>query len=247
MGENRELIRDNRVAIDNVYCADFETTSSPNLEKDGCVRVYIWSLIRVSDRKKWFGYNLDSFLARIRAVKAKICYFHNLKFDGNFILYRLLELNEPLELCAPNGSWFYLKWKGIEFRDSLKKIKLSVAQIAMLLNIPHKIDVRDDNGKFPWEYYIPESYIAPMEQVEYCLRDSEIIAEFISREWKDGRTRLTTSAEAYHNAKNSIPKFRLLFPKIEPEIDEFVRQSYKGGVCALNEKFANCDIDSIYG
>lgn len=75
MGENRELIRDNRVTIDNVYSADFETNSSPNLEKDGCVRVYIWSLIRVSDRKNGLVIILIHFWLESARLRPKYVIF----------------------------------------------------------------------------------------------------------------------------------------------------------------------------
>lgn len=231
--DERKILKDRQITTNHVFVADFETTSTPNLEIDGRVRVYIWSLVRVSDREKWYGYDIDSFLTKIQAVGCKICFFHNLKFDGNFILYRLLELKEKFELCAPRSNWFYLSWKGIEFRDSLKKIKLSVAGIAIMLGIPHKIDVRDSNGKFPWDYYIPPGYIAPIEQVQYCIRDSEIVAEFISREWAEGRTRLTSSSEAFNNAKKQINKYSLTFPSLDQVTDAYVRATYRGGVCAI--------------
>ena len=242
----RKTAKDTQVNINHVYTADFETTSKANFDIEGEVRVYIWSLICVGTNETYYGYDLDSFLKKVTSIGCKICFFHNLKFDGNFILYRLVTRNEDFNLVAPNGEWFYLQWHGVEFRDSMKKVKLSVAGLAVMLGIPHKEDPRDENGKYPWDYYIPAGYIPPFETVHYCIHDSEIVAEFIRREWAQGRTRLTSSSEAFHNAKQQLPKYKTWFPQLPADIDSFVRHGYRGGVCALNPAYANKEIEHLY-
>ena len=67
------------------YVADFETTTTP----DDC-RVWMWSMVALgSDEPDW-GKDIDSFLREIGA-RDSVVHFHNLKFDGTFILDRILK------------------------------------------------------------------------------------------------------------------------------------------------------------
>lgn len=68
------------------WCADFETTSLANLEKDGCVRVWLWSLVGVEDNEHFYGTDIESFLKQVKKQHCKRVFFHNLKFDGKFIV-----------------------------------------------------------------------------------------------------------------------------------------------------------------
>lgn len=67
-----------------MYFADFETTTAkidPNKSW-----VYIWGL-KGADENSEFVYDvsLESFIDYIFANKISQIFFHNLKFDGNFI------------------------------------------------------------------------------------------------------------------------------------------------------------------
>lgn len=68
------------------WSADFETTSLNNLQTDGRVRVWLWSLVAVGGNDKFYGTDIESFLQQIKKLKPKKVFFHNLKFDGKFIV-----------------------------------------------------------------------------------------------------------------------------------------------------------------
>ena len=68
------------------WCADFETTSLKNLEKDGCVRVWLWSLVGVEENEHFYGLTIEDFFKTIKKNKCSRIFFHNLKFDGRFIV-----------------------------------------------------------------------------------------------------------------------------------------------------------------
>ena len=68
------------------YAADFETTADP----DDC-RVWAWAASEVGDAENVsFGNDIESFVSWCRAVEGSRVYFHNLKFDGKFVLHHLL-------------------------------------------------------------------------------------------------------------------------------------------------------------
>ena len=236
------------VAKHNVYVADFETTSYPNYEKDGYVRVWLWSIVNCETFQSFYGCDIKTFLVRLIQLNPKIVYFHNLKFDGAFLCSFFLENNLEFELIAPNNIWYAIRWNGIEFRDSLKKFRTTVKELAHLFNIPEKLNVRDDTNKSTWDYYIPLDYVPNQKEIDYCVHDSYIVAYGISKEWDENRKRLTNSSESYHNAKNKLYQFNFYFPEnLTPEIDRFARDTYNGGECGVNPIYANQDLTEIYG
>lgn len=230
----------------HVFCADFETTSYKNYQIDGKVRVFLWSLVNCEDLKSYTGNDIPSFLVTLIKCKARIVYFHNLKFDGNFLLYYFLTHNINCELIAPNNNWYLLLWNGIEFRDSLKKFHCTVKELAVLVGNAKKLTAIDECGKNIWENYIPENYNPTQEIIDYCVRDSEIVARAIAHEWDCGRCRLTASSEAYQNARKNLEKFKFLFPKLNFEDDKKFRATYRGGICAVNSAIVGQEIDDIY-
>ena len=69
------------------YAADFETTVNPEHTD-----VWAWGLAPVGETEKIeYGTNIDTFIQRLKQEKDDVTvYFHNLKFDGEFIIYWLL-------------------------------------------------------------------------------------------------------------------------------------------------------------
>ena len=74
------------------WVADLETTT----DEQDC-RAWLWTAAAVDDyhRTKW-GTTLDTFMEWCRE-KSRVVYFHNLKFDGEFLI-----------------SWFFQN--GFEYR-----------------------------------------------------------------------------------------------------------------------------------
>ena len=68
------------------FAADFETTTEKNLEEDGRVRVWLWSLVGVEYGEKFHGNSIDLFLITVKRLRCDRVFFHNLKFDGRFIV-----------------------------------------------------------------------------------------------------------------------------------------------------------------
>ena len=208
----------------------------------------LWSIVPIFE--SYIGNTIDGFLKQCEKSKCQIVYFHNLKFDGTFLVSYCLEfLHIVPEVLLSNNQWFSVRIKNIEFRDSLKKFKMSVFGLGKYLGIPTKLNVEDETGKKPWDYLIDKKYVPSAKIIEYCVRDSEIVATGIGQEWDAKRTRLTASSEAYHNAINIIGRFdfKKLFPTLTEEMDTFFRSAYRGGVCAVNPKYQGKEVVNIYG
>lgn len=236
----------------NIYSSDFETTSLKNLERDGYVRVYLWSLVSIDGSEKYYGFDIVSWLKKCIEIKADLIFFHNLRFDGSFILDYLVrqkyEYGKDYE-CMIDGLniWYQLKintfYGSITIWDSLKKFpNQSVKSIAKLYGIPDKLEP-------PYfDRYLPEDYTPYKEEIDYCVRDSEIIAYAINEQFKEGHTSMTLSSDAFKSVQSTLGGFmgwRSKMPKISLEADSFIRESYKGGWVYVNPTYQNKELDNV--
>lgn len=67
-----------------LYTADFETTTDIN----DC-RVWAWGTCQIGDDYKFeYGNDIETFMKKCaNPLSNDTYYFHNLKFDGEFIIY----------------------------------------------------------------------------------------------------------------------------------------------------------------
>lgn len=244
---------------EEVWTADFETTSQENLIRDGRVRVWLWSFVRISDGLALWGKTLDDFMEYISS--ADKIYFHNLKFDGKFIVYWLSEHgylygNDYTVVIDNMNNWYEIKlmWKGkvIRIWDSLKKFPgTSVNGVAKMFGIEGKKE------KPYFDLYRPEGYEPTKAEIDYCIQDSRIIAYAMKKELEKGHKGITLSYDAFANVKEFIGGYqgwRKNFPILEDFYETFVRRSYKGGFVYVNPKFKNktlnhvtvYDVNSLY-
>ena len=92
-----------------IYFADFETTTyfSKQFQKEGHTNVWLWAIMDINNGIK-IGKTIDEFMNYIlQDGKNKIIYFHNLSFDGDFIikwLFRNFPKNfkQDMQFTTPN-------------------------------------------------------------------------------------------------------------------------------------------------
>ena len=69
------------------YVSDFETTSYDFYEKNGYTRVWLWATCDSNAIITKIGTDINEYIdSYCRTIEGSIIYFHNLKFDGNFII-----------------------------------------------------------------------------------------------------------------------------------------------------------------
>lgn len=250
------------------YVADFETTTL----EDNC-HVWAWAVCEVGNKENiTIGTTIDGFMDWCKKQKdnPKI-YFHNLKFDSQFLIYWLFHngfkhvendkraSNTFTTLISNKGLYYtveviyYLngkKVKKVTFTDSLKLIPLSVDAIAKSFKLPIQklsIDYEAHN-------HIPEGSPLTPEEEEYLKHDVQIVAHAIEYFNSQGLTKMTIGSCAMNEYKSIIKKknFNTWFPT--PKYHEDVKQSYRGGFTYLNPKFAGkvvrngivLDVNSLY-
>lgn len=244
-----------------VFCADFETTSENNLKQDGYVRVWLWSLVNVDTKEEFYGTTIQQFIDKIFEQKANYVYFHNLRFDGYFLIHHLVESGKVYKedydcLISDLNIWYEIKLirgkQVIKLWDSLKKFpQQSVNDIAKM----YKIEGKKEKPYF--DMYRPELYVPTTEEIEYCLQDSRIIAYAIQDQYSKGFKKMTLASDSFEDVKSRFKgkyDFQNNMPELKAETDRFVRESYKGGWTYLNpiyqEKVVKdirvYDVNSLY-
>jgi hypothetical protein len=216
--------------------ADFETTTDPN----DC-RVWLWGTCDIDDPDDIvYGIDMDSFIRQISKFDSHI-YFHNLKFDGSFVLdwllnngYRhetgFLRKGEFSTLISMQGQFYSIKvtWKNghkTEFRDSFKKLPMSVANVAKAF----KLD--EAKGVIDYEAYRPVGHEPTEDELEYLINDLVIVAKALSLTFNEGMTRLTVGSDSLAEFKRLTggKMFANIFPVLPESMDAEIRRAYRGG------------------
>lgn len=230
------------------YTADFETTTD---EKD--CRIWAYAVCNIEDTTDFhYGTTFEDFIEFCSDEKNYTLYFHNLKFDGSFIIAWLLNnsfeyISDKKEkrdntfttLITDMGQFYaieiYFKVKGhktnkVKILDSLKIFpNFSVERVAEGFGLPiHKLEI-DYKKKRPIGWELTEDEIA------YIKNDVEIMARALKIMFDQGLDRMTIAGDAFASYKNFTPNFRERFPILPRAIDEDIRLSYRGGFTYVNE------------
>lgn len=234
--------------------ADFETTTNEN----DC-RVWAFAVCEIGNPEYFqWGTSIDEFLNYCENSDNSTFYFHNLKFDGEFIICRLFEQGfkhvvdrKELDtktfttLISDKGQFYSMKivfekkgkkTKFVEIFDSLKILPFSVSAIAKGFNLPiQKLNI-DYKKERPLGYKLTD------EEIDYIRNDVDIVARALNVLFEQGLEKMTNGSNALFDYKRTVTpkKFDQWFPI--PDYDADVRQSYKGGFTYLNPKFKGLDI-----
>ena len=218
------------------------------------------------------GNNIDTFFEFCKAEKNPEIYFHNLKFDGEFIISYLLnhgfehikdrkekKNNSFTTLISDMGMFYSIvvyfevgnkTVKKVTFYDSLKIIPFSVDQIAKSFNLEiSKLSI-DYNEKREKNHILTE------EEKAYIKNDVLIVAQALNVLFKQKLTKMTQGANALSDFKEILKKSRFehYFPPLEKWADKDIRKAYKGGFTYLNPEYEGkevgagvvLDVNSLY-
>lgn len=245
------------------YVADFETTSAETYDLIGETRVWLWAICDQDSKMVGIGTDIESFLDKCKELNHSTIYFHNLKFDGSFIVDYLLrlgyihypELPKDVKkgftsLIDENGVWYsiklyYTRTQYVTFLDSLKLLPFSVDKIAKDFKLPIL--------KLKIDY---SNYEVTEEKILYIQHDVQIVAMALKQIKAEGMTRMTTASSAYHqySSKQNRAWFKLNNPELPLDFLTEWRDAYRGGRCQVNplykakklKKVYRYDINSMY-
>ena len=231
------------------YTADFETTTD---EKD--CRVWAYALCNIDNPDEfYYGNNFEGFIDFCsNPTKNYTLYFHNLKFDGSFIISWLLHNgfeyiedrkdkrdNTFTTLITDMGQFYsieiYFKVKShhinkVKILDSLKIFpNFSVEKVAQGFDLPLR--------KLEIDYKMKRliGWQLTNEEIDYIRNDVEIMARALKIMFEQGLNKMTIAGDAFNSYKSFVPNFRKRFPILPKVVDEDIRQSYRGGFTYVNE------------
>lgn len=241
------------------FTADFET----------CVwlpdetYVWAWAVSEIgNDDNIIIDNNIESFIEFCKNEKNAEFYFHNLKFDGEFIIYWALthgfkhvEKKEDIEantfttLISDMGQFYSItlyyskgnkKVHKTTFYDSLKIIPFSVDETAKAFNLPIsklKIDYKKERYR---------GWILTEEERAYIKNDVQIMAKALKILFDEKLTKMTRAGNALADYKEILTKSKFMhyFPVLDYEIDKDLRKSYKGGFTYLNPIYKEKEVGS---
>jgi len=245
--------------------ADFETTTNPD-----DLRVWAGCAVDIESLEVvHIGNSLDAFMEFLQG-KNTVCYFHNLKFDGEFILHWLFthgyryddsRKDKTFECLITDDGLFYSitvifrkiddkKYSKVVFYDSLKKLPFKVAVIAKAF------ELKMSKGEIDYKAERPIGYEMTPEEKEYIINDCQIVAEALKVQFEQGLKKMTNASDALNGYKKIIGKdtFEKWFPVLPVELDLDIRRAYKGGFVYLKPDHKNrrglqgitLDVNSLY-
>ena len=251
------------------FVADFETTTNI----DDC-RVWAFAICEVGNKEDVIiGTTIDDFMDwNLKRKENDTVFFHNLKFDSQFIMDWLFKngyehTTEPEQkrtktfntLISDKGLFYQVevifekkgkKVNKVIFQDSLKLIPLSVDSIAKSFKLPIsklKIDYDSHNN-------LPIGSPLSPEEEAYIKHDVQIVAYAIEYFYSQGLNKMTIGSCALSEYKKIIKKrnFDRYFPR--PKYHDDVKQSYRGGFTYLNPDYSEkvvgkgivLDVNSLY-
>lgn len=235
-----------------IYAADTETTKNP----DGSMRVWLADVCEVNSFSHLTFTSLDELFSwAFRESETPMLYLHNLKFDGSYIVnwchdngYKFTETGkEPMTynmLVTDRSAWFMgcitnKDGQQVIIRDSLKKIPLSVAQIAKAYNLPMS------KGEIDYKAYRPIGYEPTVEEISYIRKDTEIVARALNIHFHEGMTKLTAPADALEFFKGTCDFNRLFVPDwwaSHHSAERFCRNAYCGGISWVNPEIKEQEV-----
>lgn len=219
--------------------ADFETTVY-----EGQVHTEVWAAALAEiygGEAVSIDHSIEDFFTRlIDFQESIIVYFHNLKFDGEFIISYLLNVggytqalltdedvvtdykdrknlrdHEFITMISDRGAWYTITVRvghvTIEFRDSLKLLPFSVKEIGKAFKTSHqKLDMEYEGFRYAG-CRITE------EERRYIANDVLVVKEALEIMFNEGHERLTIGSCCLDEFKGITGKwdYEYQFPQLE--------------------------------
>lgn len=229
--------------------ADFETTVFEGQEN---TEVWAAAIVPLYSEDVSVYHSLPDFWEAVKRLPGNsVIYFHNLKFDGNFILdyfESLPDLREGIDFIdgykykfhkkgdlAPGeysyaisdrGQWYCInvnyKGRAIEFRDSLKLLPFSVKEIGKAFNTSRqKLDIEYKGYRFAGCEISPE-------EIEYIKNDVLVVKEALEVMHSEGHDKLTIGSCCLTEFKRlvTVREYKMLFPALQ-DIELSEEHTYK--------------------
>ena len=218
-----------------IYACDFETTVSNDTKNQDSTEVWSACFCEVGTEDAIIMGSISQFMNYFLQVEQNDCilYFHNLKFDGSFIidwLYHNKKYNEASQgdiekgtfsflpknqmpcysysyLISSMGQWYSITIKAknhtITIKDSLKLMPFSLSEIGNAFKTKHK--------KLEMEYKGNRYANCPItkDEEDYIKNDVYVLSEALQFMFNEGHTKMTIGACCMSEYKNLFKQSQL--------------------------------------
>lgn len=233
-----------------LYTADFETTTDVN----DC-RVWATGICEISETYNFhYGSSIEFLFDFMEEHIGDTFYFHNLAFDGTFIMCYLFEHGYKhiidnkdnkkktfTTLISDKGQFYaieiyFARNKSVKILDSLKLLPFTVDKVAKAFNLPIRkleIDYKEKREI---------GHILTKEEIDYLRNDVEVMARALTILFVQKMDKMTLGSNALAEYKKltGSKNFKRYFPT--PFYDADIRQAYKGGFTYCDERTQGKDI-----
>lgn len=255
------------------WACDFETTvwTDEMIKKAGHEQDHteVWAAADVAlyDKSEsvTITHSIRDFLSRFLRMRGNnVLFFHNLSFDGSFIIDFLLRerythvtvkdtdmrTRQFKTSISQMGQWYYIKIKWnhtlLEIRNSLKLMPSSLANIGKSFGTKHQ--------KLTMEYTGDRSAYCEIseEEQEYIKNDVLVLKEALEMMFDAGHNKLTIGSCCLSEFKSGYTRqdYTRTFPDLREEplhydycgffnMWDYVHKSYSGGWCYVNPRYAH--------
>ncbi len=254
-----------------LFAADFETVTYKGITE---TEVWAAGIAELYTENVYIYNSINGFFDYLYSLQCGcVVWFHNLRFDGSFILNRILrdgymwnngKLTEMpprtfKALISDDQRYYSITIKKdshsiIEFRDSVKLMPFKLKDIAYAFKTKHKKLEMEYTGKRK-----AGGYIAPDEE-RYLKNDVLVLKEALEFMLQAGNDKLTIGSCCVANFKEilrSSTSVHLDYKEIYPDLKtetlskvsgaenqyEYIMRAYRGGWCYLLDKYADTFVE----
>lgn len=237
------------------FVADFETTTEQYYIENNYTKVWLYAICDSNALIINHGSSIEEFMTAIKKLPNTIIYFHNLRFDGNFIIDYLLnsgfEYKEDLKvhddigfstLIGDMGQFYsikinFTKSNQIIIEDSMKLLPFSVDKIAKDFKLPILKEHIDYND-----------YTIDAKRLEYVYHDVRIVAMGLNVLKGQNLNKMTAASCAYSRFTSIYDRDYLsrALPDLGKDFLLEWRNAYRGGRSQVNPRYAEKELHNVY-
>lgn len=257
--------------LKNMYVADFETTDSTSpykVDKSTGQMIYnqrVWlaGFKNLETMESTVFTTLDDFMAAIlsRGENTNTEYgFHNISFDGSYIVPWLLKNNYQITQDKPQAgefsvlvdnrnAWYTItiqvtKRRRVRLWDTVKLFPRQLEYLHEVYSTPTKKIIE------PQEFYTkerPEDYVPDADDLKYFENDLQVPAETLRKhiEIYGLRFKKTQASQSFYNFEQSFKAWKWRFPALTDRQDATIRPAYWGGISHVVKSKAGRTLENV--
>jgi hypothetical protein len=233
--------------------------------RTGRVRVWSWAIAPLDSEQIHTGTTIEEYVDKA-AELGGVHWFHNLRFDAAFLDSYFCDA-PPHGLGMESGEWMpryvpsgcfgalisdqgahYARYvhlsdgRRFQIRDSLKKFpNTTLAALAGMYGADAP------KGEIDYTKERPTGYRPTSEEWDYQRNDVAILRTALRVVESIGNDALTIGGDAMAEYRRTMEhgRFRTIFPKLDRDLDDWIRQAYRGGWTYVNPKYQGQMLDGV--